>query len=650
MFRCALPLSASLECANRLSRCAASLAVLAVLSGNFVLQANAQSVTFGGNAQHTAVYAVAAQHINALQWTCAVDLHNTGMAHYGAPLVTPGNTVLVPVKTASGFEIKAFEGATGRLKYTLSTDYILPSFTNSWVPAYQPALANSPLGVTRLYYPGPGGTLYYVENPDLDTPGPPIQQCFYAALGTYQTNRTAFNQTIFINTPLTPDTNGVIFFGFRIQGIAPGPLNTTNSGFARLDWAGVSKYMLANDAAGDDQMARDSHNCAPALSNDGSVLYVAVKGAESAYYGYLLGLDSTKLTTRYRTLLRDPRNGNYAGIMDIGTASPVVGPDGDVFFGVYGNPNNGRGFLLHFSADLQTQKPPGGFGWDFTPGIVPTNMVPSYHGTSTYLLFNKYNNYAGVGDGDGINRIALLDPNGTQIDSHPSANGLVEMREVLTVIGCTPDPQYQGATLRYAVREWCINTAAVNPATQSVFAPSEDGRLYRWDLGLNSLTEAFTLGLGISAPYVPTVIGPDGSVYTINGSKLFALGSFTNVAVLLFSSAPDLGSVVEGLPVTFTAIVSNLVASGAAPTGTVSFQDVTYHGLSITTNALASYVPLTNGVAWVTTSALAAGSNFLGSHFITAKYSGDTNFAAASATLVQKVHAYGTTTTLSCAP
>ena len=49
------------------------------------------------------------------------------------------------------------------------------------------------------------------------------------------------------------------------------------------------------------------------------------------------------------------------------------------------------------------------------------------------------------------------------------------MREVLTVIGPTPDQENRSPSLPLAVREWCINTAAVNPATKSVFAPSEDG-------------------------------------------------------------------------------------------------------------------------------------------------------------------------------
>src|SRR5256885_8186674 len=53
-----------------------------------------------------------------------------------------------------------------------------------------------------------------------------------------------------------------------------------------------------------------------------------------------------------------------------------------------------------------------------------------YHGGSSYLLFCKYNNYA-FSDGNGINRVALLDPNSTQLDPHSSAPNFAEMREVL---------------------------------------------------------------------------------------------------------------------------------------------------------------------------------------------------------------------------
>src|SRR5438477_11302393 len=64
----------------------AALIVLGLFYGSFGAQANAQSITFAGNAQHTGQYAEPAQHLNALRWSTAVDLNNTGaMAHYGAP-------------------------------------------------------------------------------------------------------------------------------------------------------------------------------------------------------------------------------------------------------------------------------------------------------------------------------------------------------------------------------------------------------------------------------------------------------------------------------------------------------------------------------------------------------------------------------------
>src|ERR1041385_5626755 len=156
------------------------LARLAGFVGAFlilVFVAQAQPPTFASTAQHTAQYSPPAQHLNRVLWTTPIDLNNAGAyAHYGAPLITPSNTVLVPVRTTNGFLVDAFEGATGRLKYTLTNDYILP--THNWIPAYQPVLSSPPSG-TRLYYAGAGGTVYHIDNPDSDSPGAPVQECSY---------------------------------------------------------------------------------------------------------------------------------------------------------------------------------------------------------------------------------------------------------------------------------------------------------------------------------------------------------------------------------------------------------------------------------------------------------------------------------------
>src|SRR5205085_7553224 len=140
------------------------------------------------------------------------------------------------------------------------------------------------------------------------------------------------------------------------------------------------------------------------------------------------------LATKAKVALIDPNSGTPARISDDGTATPVVAPDGRVFYGVleatFGT-HNARGWLLQFDANLNSAGVPGSFGWDVSPSVIPASMVPSYNGTSTYLLAQKYNNYAGVGTGDGLNRIAVLDPKASQADTITPA--VQVMREVMTI-------------------------------------------------------------------------------------------------------------------------------------------------------------------------------------------------------------------------
>jgi hypothetical protein len=128
----------------------------------------------------------------------------------------------------------------------------------------------------------------------------------------------------------------------------------------------------------------------------------------------------------------------------------------------------------------------------------------------TYLLMIKYNNYDGVGSGDGSNRIAVVDPNAVQTDA---ISGLPIMREVATILGPTFESGTSGP-----VKEWCINTAAVDPLTGSVLVNSEDGVLYRWDLASNRYSQRIRLTSGLGEAYTPSVIGADGAVYAVNNA------------------------------------------------------------------------------------------------------------------------------------
>jgi hypothetical protein len=363
----------------------------------------------------------------------------------------------------------------------------------------------------RLYIPGAGGTLYYMDNPDANNATVSGQLAFYG----FANYDPSYNSNVKISTPLTSDSAGNIYFGFVVYG--PNALNL-QSGIARMDPRGNGSWVAASTAAGDSAISQVVLNCAPALSNDQSSVYVAVNSG-GLTTGYLLRLDSTTLATTGQVLLVDPSDGFAACLPDVGTASPTVGPDGDVYYGVLDYvdgvfTNHDRGWLLHFSSDLTQSKIPGAFGWDDTASIVPASMVPSYAGSSSYLLMTKYNNYKEDG-GDGVNRLAVLDPNAMAADP---VTGACVMQEVLTIAGVTPDPVLP------MVREWCINTAAVDPATDSILANSEDGTLYRWDMVSNTFTQSVSLTSPTGEAYTPTVIGVDGTVYAINDSVLFAVG------------------------------------------------------------------------------------------------------------------------------
>jgi len=504
-----------------------SLAAVALLLAGFACAdlAHAQSkkyvwAGYGRSPQHDALADVGAQPLNAIRWQTPVDLvpQYVGtflLVHYGSPLATRKNTIVVPVKTGttSGFRVDGRRGSDGSLLWTHPSDYELPP--HNWTPSFSPAI-----GKNKLWIPTAGGTIESRTRIDAITNARVTRAAFYGR-ESYAANPAAYAATVFINTPLTVDKRGNVFFGFMVTGNNPSALE---SGIARVSNRGIGTWVTAAAASNDPAMKKVAHGSAPAVTRDGKTVYVAVSNADGwgSGVGYLLALDAKTLATKASVRLKDPKvPANDAFVNDNGTASPTIGPDGNVYFGVLENPfpsNHARGWLLHFDANLQPLGAPGAFGWDDTASIVPAEIVPSYLGTSDYLVMTKYNNYAGVG-GDGVNKVAVLDPNDVQLD--PIA-GINVMREILTVAGPTPDDDFPGNPT--AVREWCINTAVVDPVTRSILVNNEDGILYRWDLATNTLSENVVLTSGIGEAYTPTIIGPDGTVYAINDAKLFAVG------------------------------------------------------------------------------------------------------------------------------
>jgi len=466
-------------------------------------------LTHSHDDQHTALSTVQSQPLNSIHWHTPVDLFPPKgeiYIHYGSPLVTAANTVIVPVKTGTNsFRVEALSGATGKQIWKLNTGWQAPSA--GFTPGLGPTISGS-----TLYIPDIAGRVIARQNPDQAKQK--MRKLYFYGAKNFRKDASAYEQNVQIDTPLSTDASGNLFFGFLVLGSTP--LNL-EGGLARIGTDGKGIWASAASLSGDASVYEVSISCAPAVSPDGSIVYVAV---DNGSYGYLVAVNSTTLAPIGKVLLIDPSSGLDAFIFSGSSATPTVGPDGDVYFGVLENPfpdHNDRGWMLHYNADLTQTKIPGSFGWDDTPSIVPSSIVPSYTGTSSYLLMTKYNNYCGVGNGNGLNEIAILDPNATEHD--PIIPSVLVMNEVLTHLGVTPDPDCPGG-----YKEWCINTAAIDPFTKSVLANSEDGNLYRWDLTSNTFTQVITLSSGIGEAYTPTLIGADGTAYAINQAILDAVG------------------------------------------------------------------------------------------------------------------------------
>src|SRR5437868_2701241 len=139
---------------TKLAQCVA-LAAAPVLISSASQAAAAEWSTFAGDSQHTGISAAAAQPLDVIKWTTSVDLdpqYYSGFLniHYGSPVITPASTVIVPVKTAAsnGYELRAFDGTSGALKWSAASDYAVPTGT-FFVPSYNACIATS----DTVYYP-----------------------------------------------------------------------------------------------------------------------------------------------------------------------------------------------------------------------------------------------------------------------------------------------------------------------------------------------------------------------------------------------------------------------------------------------------------------------------------------------------------------
>src|SRR5512139_570237 len=206
---------------------------------------------FSRDAQHSAASAIATPALTRIIWQTPVDLSPLYSAqgylltHYGSPVISGQNTVVVPVKTAStgAFRVEARSGANGGLIWSATTDYMVPP--HNWFPSFNIALSGS-----RVYIPGAGGKLFYRDGVDSAT-GTMQTAVFYGA-GVYTGAKAELDSAVMISTPITLDAAGNAWFGFFVTGTNSAGL-VSGGGRVAPDGTGTwrAASVLANDPAMD---------------------------------------------------------------------------------------------------------------------------------------------------------------------------------------------------------------------------------------------------------------------------------------------------------------------------------------------------------------------------------------------------------------
>jgi outer membrane protein assembly factor BamB len=447
------------------------------------------------------------------------------------------------------------------------------SFSSGRGPALEPVF-HAALAGGFIYVPGAGGTVDKLDR------GNGYLQTHINPFGP------EVDPSIFLTGPITADTGGAIYYhavklvtgsqgsawdhdvanswlvkvdadghvakatyASLVPG-APGPTEPCLGVFATADlpWPPNPDAVPPSFPCGS---VRTGLNVAPAVAPDGTIYVPAVHHFNSRT-AYLLAVNPD-LTPKWQTSLRDrfddgcdadlPRSGTPGGcragahggvdpaqnrpgagrILDDGTSSPAIAPDGSIFFGTYSRYNWAQGHIMKFSPAGQflAAYP---FGWDITPAIY-------IHG-GTYSIVTKDNHYGGRGSY--CDDEALCPPDRTASDpANPEAFFITQLSKDLV-----PEWRYQNSNTLSCSRDtsghitcvsdhphgfdWCINAPAVD-GDGVVYAGSEDGYLYAINQG-GSVRDRLFLELALEAAYTPLAIGPDGKIYAENKGTLFVLG------------------------------------------------------------------------------------------------------------------------------
>jgi trimeric autotransporter adhesin len=270
-----------------------------------------------------------------------------------------------------------------------------------------------------------------------------------------------------------------------------------------------------------------------------------------------------------------------------------------------------------------TQATPGVSGT--APATVSSSQNPSSWGQPVQLsaqlppnatgTVSFYNGATLIGMAPVVAETAVITTSALTITSHP-----------ITAV-YSGDGNYIGATsaaLNQVVSKAVLTVTAnnqqrvygaPNPPLTSTFTGFVNGDTSATITGTPNLSTTATISSARGSYPITVALGTLASTnYSfsfVNGTML--VRQATPIVTLTTSASP----VSTGLPIIFTATIT------ASATGTVAFHD----GATVL-----GTVPITSGIATLTISTLA-----IGTHTITASYSGDVNFTAATSTAITQV-------------
>lgn len=486
------------------------------------------------------------------------------LVHYQTPL-SDGKDVFMEVKggTYTGFQtwhtqtwgIRKFEWVHGELveRWTAASDWDpVPSGSPRFEPVFHGAISKD-----FVYMPGRGGTALEVSR---------ATGAIHRRLGQFD---ILFDDNLYVTSPISMGDDGTLYYNaLKLAGSSPWsadhlgawlvkitpdgvasrvpyssivPLAPSPNGQCANEFSSVQAPLPPSPTAEPPTVicgsVRAGINVAPAIAADGTI-YTAARTHRASRWGWLVAVNPD-LTPKWAASLRNrftdgcnvllPQNGQPGGcragtttgfdpsdnqrgsgvVHDSSTSSPLIAPDGSVYYGTYTRYNYSQGHLVRFTDSGQFLASYQ-FGWDVTPAI--------WEHDGTFSIITKENRYnAGIrppGDRESY-YITQLSPN---LD--------VEWKFLATnTESCErqPDGSMTCVDNRPNGFEWCVNSLAVD-SRGVVYVNSEDGHLYSINQG-GTLRERIFLQLALGAAYTPLSLGVDGKIYTQNAGRLFAVGS-----------------------------------------------------------------------------------------------------------------------------